>query len=119
MNYQKVAHKKYLTANVVYLGRRDERHNGLKSFLDKYSCFHYLVVKKYFWPFGRFRIEGQKQQNSDFQSNFSMSKNDRNLLNFFIIEGYKKRESNFCYCHFLITLIFNVVVEGPIFNLQF
>ena len=22
---------------------------------------------KYFWPFGRFRIEGQKQQNSDFQ----------------------------------------------------
>ena len=91
MNYQKVAHKKYLTANVVYLGRRDERHNGLKSFLDKYSCFHYLVVKKYFWPFGRFRIEGRKQQNSDFQSHFSMSKIDQILLNFFFTLEYKKR----------------------------
>ena len=45
---------------------------------------------KYFWPFGRFRIEGQKQQHSDFQSHFSMSKIDRIFLNFFIIEKYKK-----------------------------
>ena len=40
----------------------------------------------YFWPFGRFRIEGPKQQNSDFQSHFSMSKIDRILLTFFFIE---------------------------------
>ena len=45
---------------------------------------------KYFWPFGRFRIEGQKQQNSDFQSHFSTSKIDRILLNFFSLKDIKK-----------------------------
>ena len=39
--------------------------------------------KKYFWPPGCFRIEGRKQQNSDFQSHFSMLKIDQILLNFF------------------------------------
>ena len=39
--------------------------------------------KNYFLPFGRFRIEGGKQQNSDFQSHFSMSKINQILLNFF------------------------------------
>ena len=74
------------------------------------------------WPFGCFRIEGRKQQNSDFQSHFSMSKINRILLNFFFIEEYKKKEIYFYYCHILITLIFKVVVflkEGLIFNLQF
>ena len=47
---------------------------------------------KYFWPFCRFRIEGRKQQNSDFQSHFSMSKIDRILLNFFSLKNIKKGE---------------------------
>ena len=38
---------------------------------------------KIFLAFGRFRIEGRKWQNSDFQSHFSMSKIDRILFNFF------------------------------------
>ena len=47
---------------------------------------------KYFWPFGHFRIEGRKQQNSDFQGNFSMLKIDRIFLNFFFNKDYKKGE---------------------------
>ena len=47
---------------------------------------------KYFWPFDRFRIEGRKQQNSDFQSQFSMSKNQPNPSQFFFILEYKKGE---------------------------
>ena len=31
--------------------------------------------KNIFWPFGRFRIEGRKQHNSDFQTYFSMLQN--------------------------------------------
>ena len=50
---------------------------------------------KYFWLSGRFRIEGRKQQNSDIQSHFSMSKIDGILLNFFFIEEYKKRRATF------------------------
>ena len=51
-----------------------------------------------------------------------MSKIDQIFLNFFFIKTYIKKKNNFCYCHILITLIFNVVVflkESPIFNLQF
>ena len=47
---------------------------------------------KHVWPFHRFRIEGRKQQNSDFQSHFSMSKINRILLNFFFTLEYKKGE---------------------------
>ena len=52
---------------------------------------------------------------------FLSQKSTESFSTFFIKE-YEKKKSNFCYCHFLITLIFNVVVflkKGPIFNLQF
>ena len=42
---------------------------------------------KDFWPFGRFRIEGPKQYNSDFQSHFSESKIGEFLLFFLIKKG--------------------------------
>ena len=60
-------------------------------------CKHLSLVvllgqrkRPYFWPFGRFRIEGQKQQNSDFQSHFSMSKIHRIL--FFSLKNIKNGE---------------------------
>ena len=62
---------------------------------------------KYFWPFGCFRIEGQKQQNSDFQGHFSMPKIDQIFLNFFFIKEYKG-EQLLLLPYFDITLIFNV-----------
>ena len=50
---------------------------------------------KIFWPFGRFRIKGQKQHNSDFQSHFSMSKISRIFLNFFSLKNIKKAKNIF------------------------
>ena len=62
---------------------------------------------KYFWPFCRFRIEGWKQHNSDFQSFFYV-KNWWNHSDFFHWR-ISKKEANFYYIHFLITLIFNAL----------
>jgi hypothetical protein len=39
--------------------------------------------KNYFWPFGHFRIQGQKRPNVYLQSHFSVSKIGRIVLIFF------------------------------------
>ena len=81
--------------------------NGPKTSLNQLSkaaveqalrvlvCLKLFLCKKYFCSFGCFRIEGQKQQNSEFQSHFSMSKIDRILFILFFIEKYKKRRATF------------------------
>ena len=47
------------------------------------------TAKKYFWPLRHFRIESQKQHNSEFQSHFSMSKNWPNLSDFFSLKNIR------------------------------
>ena len=50
------------------------------------------TVIKYFWPFGRFRIEGRKQQNSDFQSHFLCQKSTEFFSTFFSLKNIKNGE---------------------------
>ena len=45
---------------------------------------------KYFWPFGRLRIAGQKQHNSDVQSQFAIPKIGGILLIFLLLQNIKK-----------------------------
>ena len=79
------------------------------------------VVIKYFWPFSRFRIEGRKPQNSDFQNHFPLSKIFRIHLNFFSLKNINNGENLLLFSYF-DNFDLNVVEflkEGLIFDLQF